>query len=233
MSHAHTAPAVLAANDAVQPRRRRIRECVSRSSRRKGEAAKHSSLVVAAAATVVAGMAGCSNTISTTGSSTTSSPVPSSSASPSSPTHSSAPSASPSAGSAQYKITINGQAITTAGNGVYCGNSPYAPEFDVDIGPPKYNGTYNTYANFFSITNETPPKLRSVLIQSDDGSIGYAWGAGAGQESPPSRGDAQLNKSDKTYKITGHIAPSYNNKTRQWYDSTAPLVPFEIDATCP
>jgi hypothetical protein len=112
---------------------------------------KHSSLVVAAAATVVAGMAGCSNTISTTGSSTTSSPVPSSSASPSSPTHSSAPSASPSAGSAQYKITINGQAITTAGNGVYCGNSPYAPEFDVDIGPPKYNGTYNTYANFFSI----------------------------------------------------------------------------------
>jgi len=193
---------------------------------------KHGLLVVAAAATVVAGLAGCSNSTSTTGSSTTmSSPVRGSSA-PGAPANSAAPSASPGAEGAQYKITINGQAVTTGGNGITCGPSPYQPEFDVDIGPPHFQGNYNSYSNFFSMTNDTPPKLKSIQIQSDDG-IGYVWGAGAGQESPPSRGDAQLNKSDKTYKITGHIAPSYNNKTRQWIDSTAPLVPFEIDATCP
>jgi ipoprotein LpqH len=184
-------------------------------------AVKHGILVVAAAAIVLGGLAGCSNNKSSTGSSTTTS-----SSAPGSSASSSAPTGSPNAGSAQYKITVNGQAVTNAGNGVSCGPSESGPGFVIRIGAPDPSGRY--FDNWVEITNETPPKVARVDIVSD-ARVAYNFGSSPG---PGGSGDAQVNKSDKTYKISGHITPVFDKRTRTTYNN-APPVPFEFDATCP
>jgi hypothetical protein len=77
--------------------------------------------------------------------------------------------------------------------------------------------------NVVSLSDATPPKVVTVVIESGTGDA-YMFQA-AYMYASPTRGDAQANKSGNTYQITGHISKTPDNN--------APLVPFEFDATCP
>jgi hypothetical protein len=69
--------------------------------------------------------------------------------------------------------------------------------------------------------------LRKVLI-TDTNAVRYEYSPLEGLD----RGDLQVTNSGKTYKITGDIPPTYDVRARQNLQN-APLVAFEIDATCP
>jgi hypothetical protein len=81
---------------------------------------------------------------------------------------------------------------------------------------------------------DPPTQVESVRITAADGTEYFR----DAHETGLTRGDSQLVRSGKTIKVTGHIpltseAPKSPGEGFGRAVANGPLVPFEIDATCP
>jgi hypothetical protein len=151
---------------------------------------------------------------------------PASTASPPSPASSPSQETPPSQAfphsSASAKITVNGQNVPVNGS-VHCGlDQTYT--FTITAG-------HDISSAFVALDADPPTKVVSVRI-TDASGVEYG-----GDEVGIRRGDAQVAKSNETYKITGHIpltsvGPSKAPVIGGGGVSDGPIEPFEIDVNC-
>jgi hypothetical protein len=118
-------------------------------------------------------------------------------------------------------ITLNGQNISPNGP-VRCYVDPTFLNV-VQVG-------HDIGSAFVQVGSDDPTKVSKVQI-TDTNTVMYDFEP-AQFQSGLDRGDSQVTKRGKTYQITGHIPPVYDTRAQKSVHN-APLVPFEIDATCP
>jgi lipoprotein LpqH len=176
-------------------------------------------IAVAGAAIVVAGVAGCNKSSTTSTSSSPASSTSSSSASSSSTSSSgasssgaSSASSSAAAGAGQAKVTIDGQ-DQNANGAVHCNTSGNTTTIVIGEGSSGYT---------VAMDNGNPPTVTTVVLANIGGGVALAYHKGLGS------GSAEATQDGNSYKVTGTATGMDMSNGMKMVSK-----PFEIDATCP